>query len=100
MTAKKYALASSAYATTHEIYFLERGMEAHEFNYIQPGNLRPIKQGWYLIGELEDKSEFNEFIEFCESGIGYSNKVRLVHVRYSWANWKRYHRKKRKAGNR
>ena len=95
MTAKKYALASSAYATTHEIYFLERGIEAHEFNYIRPGSLRPIKHGWYLIGELKDEAEYNEFIDYCEAGIGFNGKIRLTHVRYSWANWKRYKRKAR-----
>lgn len=95
MTVYLSAKSSRGSALKHEIYFTERGAVVHEFYLVKPGHLRPQRTDWLLVGELQDEDEYDEFIDFCEQHIGPNNRVRVPHVRYSWANWKKYQRKKR-----
>ena len=94
MTVYSSARSSRASALTPEIWFCERGASVHEFYLVKAGHLAPVMQGWMQIGILDDEAEYDEFIDYCEGT--YSGRLRLSHVRYSWANWKRYQRKKRK----
>lgn len=79
-------------AETNELWFLERGAEAHEWYYIARGGLRPQRAGWHLIGSVQDECEADAFIDFCEEPKGLDYRVKLVYVRYSYANFKKYHR--------
>ena len=82
--------SSRGLATTHELYFIEQGAEAHEFYYVAPGHLRPQRQGYIHVGNLQTMDEMHDFIKYCEVGMG---RLRTSQVRYSWANWKKYGRK-------
>lgn len=90
MTAKKSLNSSRGLAQTHELYFTQQGAEVHEFYYVAPGHLRPQRQGWVHVGNLISKEEMHDFIEYAEVHMG---RINTAHVRFSWANWKRYGRK-------
>lgn len=88
------SLLSKSYprkAETPELWFLMKGVQAHEFYLVTAGALRPIRAGFVLVGQLHDDEEADDFIAFCE-GSNFSKKLNIAHVRYSWANWRRYHR--------
>lgn len=96
MTVKKSLTGSRGFATKPELFFMERGAEAHEFYLVRANALRPQRYGYVLVGELQDENEYDEFIQYCEGS--FQGRMRTSEVRYSWSNWKRYERKKRKAG--
>lgn len=75
---------------------MPQGAEVHEFYLVQPGGLRPQRYGYHLVGELLDEDEMHEFISYAEGS--FTGRLRISQVRYSWANWKRYERKKRARG--
>jgi len=86
-------LKSYTRKTSHnELWFTEKGAEAHEWYFVPAGRLRPARCDYHLIGTFSDECEADAFIDFCEqSWRSYNDRVSIVHVRYSHANFRKYH---------
>jgi hypothetical protein len=92
MTVDSLSRSPRGYATSPELYFLEKGCEAHEFLVVRAGALRPARAGYVLVGILLEESEADEFILYAERDLGLKDKLITPRVRNSWANWKRFER--------
>jgi hypothetical protein len=90
MTVNSSSSSSRDLAKTWELHFMERGAVVHEFLLLAPGSRRPQRYGYIQLGELQDKAEADEFIDYCERGK--RGRIRNSWVLFAWANWKQYER--------
>jgi hypothetical protein len=88
--------SSSSYKLKSEtlwrLYFTTKGAHAHEFYLARPGNAyAPKKCSFIHVADFESEMLADAFIDFCEGQRHMDAKLTTSYVRYSYANWKRYH---------